>query len=176
MGVVLCQAWRKNHWTVLMGYLTTSSNVRRRGGLPNNSQDKIYKSVKVLSYLSKRILIDWLIYQRYTRLDCFCNTDSAAPCCKLLQWSGQRLCIIYRVFWTISTIKDEKSAAKFPYIKTVSGKVVAQLIAFRVVSIYWQGVAPFPWYLKAKGPTHIGSTCVAHTSPHSAAAMTSLRH
>ena len=43
------------------------------------------------------------------------------------------------VFWTISTIKDEKSAAKFHYIKTVSGKVVAQSIAFRVVSIYWQG-------------------------------------
>ena len=42
------------------------------------------------------------------------------------------------------TIKDEKSAAKFHYIKTVSGKVVAQSIAFGVVSIYWQGVAPFP--------------------------------
>jgi len=39
------------------------------------------------------------------------------------------------VFWTISTINDEKSAAKFHYIKTVSGKVVAQSIAFRVVSI-----------------------------------------
>jgi len=43
------------------------------------------------------------------------------------------------VFWTISTIQDEKSAAKFHYIKTVSGKVVAQAIAFRVESIYWQG-------------------------------------
>jgi len=40
------------------------------------------------------------------------------------------------VFWSISTIKDEKSAAKFHYVKTVSGKVVAQLIAFRVESIY----------------------------------------
>ena len=39
------------------------------------------------------------------------------------------------VFWTTSTIKDEKSAEKFHYIKTVSGKVVAQSIAFRVVSI-----------------------------------------
>ena len=48
------------------------------------------------------------------------------------------------VFWTASTIKDEMSAAKFQYIQTVSGKVVAQSIAFRVVSIYWQGVAPFP--------------------------------
>jgi len=37
------------------------------------------------------------------------------------------------VFHTVSTIKDEKSAAKFHYIKTVSGKVVAQSIAFRVV-------------------------------------------
>jgi len=44
---------------------------------------------------------------------------------------------------TFSTIKDEKSAAKFHYIKTVSGKAVAQSIAFRVVSIYCQGVAPF---------------------------------
>ena len=33
---------------------------------------------------------------------------------------------MYRVvvFWTSSTIKDDKSAAKFHYIKTVSGKVV----------------------------------------------------
>jgi len=30
------------------------------------------------------------------------------------------------VFWTISTIQDEQSAAKFHYIKTVSGKAVAQ--------------------------------------------------
>ena len=29
------------------------------------------------------------------------------------------------VFWTTSTIKDEKSAAKFHYIKSVSSKVVA---------------------------------------------------
>jgi len=29
------------------------------------------------------------------------------------------------------------------------------------------GVAPFPRYLNAKGPTRIGSTCVAHTSPYS---------
>jgi len=47
-------------------------------------------------------------------------------------------------FWTISTIQDEKSAAKFHYIKTVSRIVVAQSIAFRVVSIHWHGVAPFP--------------------------------
>jgi len=38
------------------------------------------------------------------------------------------------------------------------------------------GVAPFPRYLNAKGPTPVGSTCVVHTSPHSAAAITSLRH
>jgi len=48
------------------------------------------------------------------------------------------------VFWTILTIQDEKSAAKFHYIKTVSGKAVAQSIAFRVVSIYWQGDDAFP--------------------------------
>jgi len=51
------------------------------------------------------------------------------------------------VFWTISTIEDEKSAAKFHYIKTVSGKVLAQSFAFRVVWIYWQGddPTPSPW-------------------------------
>ena len=48
------------------------------------------------------------------------------------------------VFWTTSTMKDEKSAAKFHYIKTVSGKVVMQSIAFRVVSIYWPGDDSFP--------------------------------
>ena len=41
-------------------------------------------------------------------------------------------------------MQDETSAAKFDYIKTVSGKVVAQSIAFRVVSICWQGVTRFP--------------------------------
>jgi len=46
-------------------------------------------------------------------------------------------------FTHVSTIKDEKSAAKFHYIKTVSGKVVVQSTAFRVVSIYWQGDDPF---------------------------------
>jgi len=39
--------------------------------------------------------------------------------------------------WTTSTMKDEKSAAKFHYIKTVSSKVVEHSIAFPVVSIYW---------------------------------------
>ena len=48
------------------------------------------------------------------------------------------------VFLTILTIKDEKSAAKFHYIKIVSGNVLAQSIAFRVVSIHWQGDDPFP--------------------------------
>jgi len=38
-------------------------------------------------------------------------------------------------FIEVWTIKDEKSAAKFPGIKTVSGKVVAQSVAFRVVSL-----------------------------------------
>ena len=48
------------------------------------------------------------------------------------------------VFWTTSTIKDEKSAAKFHYIKNVSGKVAEHSIAFRAVSIYWHGDDPFP--------------------------------
>jgi len=47
-------------------------------------------------------------------------------------------------FIQVSTIKNEKYAAKFRYIKTVSGTVVAQSIAFRVVSVYWQGDDPFP--------------------------------
>ena len=47
-------------------------------------------------------------------------------------------------FIQVSTIKDEKSAAKFHYIIAVSSKVVAQLIAFRVVSIFWQGGDPLP--------------------------------
>jgi len=36
------------------------------------------------------------------------------------------------------------SAAKFHYTKTLSGKVVAQSFAFRVVSIYRQGDDRFP--------------------------------
>jgi len=47
-------------------------------------------------------------------------------------------------FMQVSTIKDEKSAAKFYYIKTVIDRDVAQSIAFRVVSTYWQGDDAFP--------------------------------
>jgi len=38
------------------------------------------------------------------------------------------------------------------------------------------GGSSVPLVSERKGPTPIGSTCVAHTSPHSAAAVTSLRH
>ena len=64
----------------------------------------------------------------------------AAP--NLLKMGIKMLRVV--VFWTTSTMKDEKSAAKFQYIKTVSGKVVERSIAFRVVSIYWQTDDPFP--------------------------------
>jgi len=47
-------------------------------------------------------------------------------------------------FIQVLTIKDGNSAPKFHYIKTVSSKVIAQSIAFRVVSIYWQGDDRFP--------------------------------
>jgi len=49
-------------------------------------------------------------------------------------------------FWTTLTMKDEKSDAKFHYIKTVSGKVVEHSIAFRVVSTH------SPWNLASKWP------------------------
>jgi len=41
-------------------------------------------------------------------------------------------------------MKDEKSAAKFYYVKTLSSRVVVQSIAVQVVSIYWQGDDLFP--------------------------------
>jgi len=44
--------------------------------------------------------------------------------------------------------QDRASIARA--VKTVSGKVVAQSIAFRMVSIYWKEVAPFPWYLNER--------------------------
>jgi len=47
-------------------------------------------------------------------------------------------------FIQVSTIKDEKSAAKFRYIKTASSKVVAQSVAFRVVSNIDRGMTPSP--------------------------------
>ena len=40
------------------------------------------------------------------------------------------------VFWTISTIKDEKSAAKFHYIKSLSGKVVCNQLLFELSLIH----------------------------------------
>jgi len=41
-------------------------------------------------------------------------------------------------------MKDEKSAAKFHYIKTVGGKVVVHSIAFRVVVNILAWDDPFP--------------------------------
>ena len=64
------------------------------------------------------------------------------------------------VFWTTSTMKDEKSAAKFHYIKTVSNKVVEHSIAYRVVSTYWQGDDAFPlksWLKLTHAPPPEGS-------------------
>jgi len=79
---------------------------------------------------------------------------TGVPLCWLQQLSSTMGIKIPRfvVLWTNSTIKDEKSAAKFHYIKTVSGKVVAHSIAFRVVSIYWQGTTRSPWNLASKWP------------------------
>ena len=47
-------------------------------------------------------------------------------------------------FVVFHTRFDNKGREVCYYIKTVSGKVVAQSIAFRVVSIHWQGDDPFP--------------------------------
>ena len=49
------------------------------------------------------------------------------------------------VFWTISTIQDEKSAASFITVcKNCHRQSCSASIAFRVISIYWQGDDPFP--------------------------------
>jgi len=56
-------------------------------------------------------------------------------------------------FIQVSTIKDNNSVAKFHYIKTVSNRVVVQSIAFRVISIYWQGDDPSSWNLGSNWPT-----------------------
>jgi len=61
---------------------------------------------------------------------------------------------------------DEKSAAKFHYIKTVSGKVVAQSIALSSGINILAGGSSVPLMSERKRtdrPTPIGSTCVAHT-------------
>jgi len=44
------------------------------------------------------------------------------------------------VFWTISTVKDEKSAAKFHYIKTVGGKVVHNQLPFEWYQYIGRGI------------------------------------
>ena len=86
------------------------------------------------------------------------STKGSTPPLTSSKWGSKCLELSYFGRLRQWRTKDEKSAAKFHYIKTVSGKVVELSIAFRVVLIYWQGVAPFPWYLNAKGPTPIGST------------------
>jgi len=74
-------------------------------------------------------------------------------------------------FIQVSTIKDEKSAAKFHYVKTVSGTVGARSIAFRAVSIYWQGDDPFHLksWLKVTHPllkaASFGTFCVVAPQP-----------
>ena len=55
------------------------------------------------------------------------------------------------VFWTTSTIKDEKSAAKFHHTKTVSGKVVEHsiLLPFEWYQYVGRGTTPSPEILPA---------------------------
>jgi len=51
------------------------------------------------------------------------------------------------VFWTTSAIKDEKSAAKFHYVKTQRQSYSAincLSSGINILAIYWQGIAPFP--------------------------------
>jgi len=58
-------------------------------------------------------------------------------------------------FIQVSTIKDEKSAAKFHYIKAVTGKVVAQSanqLTFECINI-GRGTTPSPWNLGWNWPT-----------------------
>jgi len=61
-------------------------------------------------------------------------------------------------FIQVSTIKDKKSAAKFHYIKTISGKVIAQSIALSGINIL-AGVRPPPPEILAETdpPSHDGS-------------------
>ena len=74
-------------------------------------------------------------------------------------------------FIQASTIKDEKSAAEFYYIKTVSGKVVAQSIAIRVVSIYLQGTTLPPEILAPSDLTPPEGSEFWHILPCSASTV-----
>jgi len=66
---------------------------------------------------------------------------------------------------------DRSPLAGLSGIKTVSGKVVAQSIGFRVLSIYWQGDDPFPLksWLKLTHPllkeTSFGTFCLVVPQP-----------
>jgi len=66
----------------------------------------------------------------------------------------------------INTPKTALSIAR-AVIKTVSGKVVAPLIPFEWYQ-YIGRSSSVPLISERKGTTPNGSTCVAHTSPHSA--------
>jgi len=48
------------------------------------------------------------------------------------------------VFWTTLTIKEENSAAKFHYIKTVSGKLERNQLPFEWYQYIGRGMTPSP--------------------------------
>ena len=54
-------------------------------------------------------------------------------------------CLNLSSFIQVLTIKDEKSAAKFHYqvYKNCQWQSCSAINCLRVLSIYWQGVAPF---------------------------------
>jgi len=129
------------------------TNRKSYTGFPTSHQPRFYAAPNFLNMGIKYLNLSSLIQ--------FHNNNNNNPICKAPECQKT----------SVATIKDEKSAAKFHYIKNVSSKIVAQSIAFRVVSICWQAVAPFPWYLHARDRPPIGSAYVPHTSPHSAAVV-----
>ena len=62
------------------------------------------------------------------------------------------------VFWTISTIQDEKSAAKFQYIKTSAAQLQHNQLPFKWYQYIARGTTSSPEILAPSDlPTHEGS-------------------
>ena len=90
------------------------------------------------------------------------NFYSAPQCLHCKRCNSYRYSNSIRLSNHLSVTRRYCVKAKVHYIKTVSGKVVVQSVAFRVVSIYWQGVALFPWYLNARDRPSL-EACALHT-------------
>ena len=110
MGVVLRQAWSKSQWTVLMGYLTTSTNVRRYQ-THHIWQFFLSGSQRTGALCTLRSPIEWKMWS-----SCFLILPGSAE--TQVIWGGIVKCLLIAYF--IGNISAKKYQNSFMCVKVIA--------------------------------------------------------